>query len=612
MRGEEHQAFAGGGQACSQRGASHRVQPTLNLVEEQNLRRPHERASEREPSAYAGRQGLDREVKGGLEPALCGHTVHVVHRRILKRAGERQVRPRSQSAVKSAIVRHAPPHSTADTDAAARWAQNASGGPQQGRLACPIRTQDGDALTRMQPQVDAIEHAPRGAGEPQTREVDEPRPREDIQPDVAELKEGRCGHRGEPTKVSAGRLRCAMRAASVTPLWTGQSTSSLPRFDETYWDPHISRRNLADLVWRDPGLAELLEGLAGQRIVAGFADESAHRIFELVDAKPAPRGIRLWLKWDEAASRVRNVKVGLPVVCSWVMPEGWMASQGEVAALQRGVVMVDVSPNAWVYPWLERPFEDIMGAGQLFRGFDPTLTDATDLHATTHGARIQETLQVLGDQRRPLLAFFHDIGVFFAGRFVAPDEKNVVAFDRRRDIELKLTSVDGEALYWRPGQAVTVSSVAAGQTFSLRSRVTEGNGDVVFLERPDMLYRWDRRQQPRVLVGHRADVECHVPTQEPGAGVAYARSAGVVDLSVGGACVLLDASARDTFAVDVAPLLLLLPGQTRIRIAAELISSEPTTQGLYQVSLAFKEVTAETRVVLQRALGALGTADTQA
>jgi len=403
-----------------------------------------------------------------------------------------------------------------------------------------------------------------------------------------------------------------MRATSLTPLWTGQSTSSLPRFDESYWDPHISRRNLADLVWRDPGLAELLEGLAGQRIVAGFADESAHRVFELVDAKPAPRGIRLWLKWDEAASRVRNIKVGLPAICSWIMPAGWMATQGEVAALQRGVVMVDVSPNAWLYPWLERPFEDIMSAGQLFRGFDATLTDATDLHATTHAGRIQETLQILADQRRPLLAFFHGIGVFFAGRFVAPDERVVVAFERRRDIELKLTSVDGEALYCRPGEAVTISTVAAGQTFSLRSRVTEGNGNVIYLERPDMLYRWDRRQQPRVLVGHRGDVECHVPTQEPDASVAYRRAAGVVDLSVGGACVLLDAVARDAFAIDAAPLFLLLPGQTRIRLAAELISSEPTTQGLYQVSLAFREVPPETRVVLQRALGALGTSDTQA
>ena len=94
--------------------------------------------------------------------------------------------------------------------------------------------------------------------------------------------------------------------------------------------------------------------------------------------------------------------------------------------------------------------------------------------------------------------------------------------------------------------------------------------------------------------------------------MAYRRAAGVVDLSVGGACVLLDAVARDAFAIDAAPLFLLLPGQTRIRLAAELISSEPTTQGLYQVSLAFREVPPETRVVLQRALGALGTSDTQA
>ena len=403
-----------------------------------------------------------------------------------------------------------------------------------------------------------------------------------------------------------------MTATQFSPVTNDVPTGPLPglssdQIAETWWDPFLSRRNLGTFHWRDGALFDSLESLpaTGRVVVTGPNDVFVRR-YLVARVRRQGQGMVLSLERGEHASHVPPLWPGQTASCSWFHAGQWYGAQGHVDSAGRTSGVLDLPCTGWTFPLDEGLYGEVMSIGRLFAGFDPTLSDTSDVQALNHPLRLQEVLNGAQEMSRPALIFLHAVGIFVSGRFRAAgqgrrsDERaggfsggsvgrqpggfsggsggqqpgggfsggsggrgavgrppggfsgeSVGRHPGGGPLEVSLLSTDINGLSWRVGQALTVSTLVNGQTVAFRSRVVGGHDNTLLMERPEMFYRWERRKQPRYPVGNRPDVGLLVPVRGPGnAPVGQVRALGVLDVSQGGLSFVVDPVTADRLCLD--------------------------------------------------------------
>lgn len=309
---------------------------------------------------------------------------------------------------------------------------------------------------------------------------------------------------------------------------------------DTYWDPHLSRTNLAEPVFDDLGRRTGLDALCGAgRVVVTRGDDPAVQRYLLVGTRD-PAGRRcLELGHADTGGQGYAVDVGGAVNVSWFHAGAWFGASVHVLQAPAGGLVLDYPVTAYRFAVRDQLWASIDRLQRLFRGFDVTLSDLDGLTAVNHEERVLRYLNDALEDARPALLYLTAVDAIFSGRLLPPEGQRAPLQRGSAEIDLGVAGADLVGVDWRPGLEAVVSTMVRGDTLGFRTRVLQGRDARLRLAWPRALYRRQRRQLPRYPTGARGlvDFELNLP------GGATARPVRVLDVGLGGAALVVE---RDT------------------------------------------------------------------
>ena len=365
----------------------------------------------------------------------------------------------------------------------------------------------------------------------------------------------------------------------------------VPQLADSYWDPHLSRCNLAEPcfgnILEDCGLS--LQLGAGRAIVTADDDEEVRRY---ILEKVRVRGERTFLELGRADAdpKARRLRAGQPVHLSWTHNEAWWGANVHVAVVQSHSLIVDLPRTAFRFPIRSRLLDEVSNVARMFDSFDVTLFDTSEMTAVTHPGRVTELVGGAIDQSRPALMFLHNAGTFFAGRLVATPGAAVRWSARPPNtFELSLVGTDMVGVLWRPGVSVALTCLVNGLTVAFRTQIAGGQGPTVEMSWPENVFRRQRRQHYRVAVGSREIVEFRLPIQGASGPVkAAVKPFRVVDIGPRGAGLVVENDASAQLPDLIADAECELYGRTKIKLTVEVLSRMPFGEKYTRLCCAFR------------------------
>jgi hypothetical protein len=377
---------------------------------------------------------------------------------------------------------------------------------------------------------------------------------------------------------------------------------ALPDLVDTYWDPHLSRSNLAEPIFgnlgTDTGLTKLVG--AGRMLVAVDTDEDVRR-FLLESARVRDGKPQLILGRPDHPATVKAIRPGQSVRVSWTWEKAWWGCHTHAAEASAGGLVVDFPRTAFRFPVREHLWSDVGALARMFDGFDVGLSEVEDCQVVNHMGRICGLMNSAVEQERPLLILLSSIGTLFPGRLQTTDGTNLANPVRPpRTIDVHLFGTDLVGVGWRPDVPVTVCIVVNGLTIGFKSRILGGKDTRLTLQWPLTLLRRQRRQQARGIVGARDIIEFSLPIKNPlGVGSGVARPFRVLDVGPGGVGLVFDSQTARDVPGRIRDAELDLYGKLKFNASLEVVGRAPFGNGHVRLACAFRGLEARQERALE-------------
>ncbi len=377
---------------------------------------------------------------------------------------------------------------------------------------------------------------------------------------------------------------------------------ALPEVSDTYWDPHLSRINLAEPYFGnlsdDTGLKKQIG--AGRIIVSTDEDEDIRR-FLLERAKTQDGKVLLVLGRADQGVGVRPLRSGQSVRLSWTHDNAWWGCHVHVAEAHAGGVSVDFPRTAYRFPVRDHLWANVSTVARMFDGFDPTLSDLTDTQQVNNRGRISELLHAAIDQTRPALIWLVTPGTYFPGRLSPTPGTNLKDHLRPpRTIDLHLVGTDMVGLGWRIGQPVAVSVIVNGLTIGFKTKTAGGQDARIVLTWPDTIQRRQRRKMLRCALGAKELVDFRMPIRNAyGLPAGWARPFRVIDIGPGGASLIFDAHAAAGLGGMLKDVQIDLYGKVGFTVQLEVVARVPFGNGHVRLCCAFRGLEARQQRALE-------------
>lgn len=366
---------------------------------------------------------------------------------------------------------------------------------------------------------------------------------------------------------------------------------TLPEARDTYWDPSLSRINLAEPVFGDLANATGLNRQVGAGRVVVTTDEDDEIRRYLVDRlRAAPGQARIDLVRPDHGPNARPLRVGQALRLSWRHDGAWWGCHVHVAEVPLSGLVVDFPRTVYRFAVREQLWGNVTSMARMFEGFDITLADPSDATPVNHRGRIVDLLAGAVEQGRPCLVFLVTPGTFFPGLLQAPAGVNLRDPARPpRQIEVALAGTDMVGIGWRPGQPVAVSVVVNGLTIGFKTRTAGGQDARLALLWPDVVQRRQRRKVERCAVGAKELVDVRLPVRNAlGQISGEARPFRVVDIGPGGASLIFDARTATDVGAMVRDATIELYGRVTQSVAVEVVARVPFGNGYVRLCCAFR------------------------
>jgi hypothetical protein len=377
---------------------------------------------------------------------------------------------------------------------------------------------------------------------------------------------------------------------------------TLPEARDTYWDPHLSRINLAE-----PNFGNLahVTGLSKQlgagRIIITAEDDDEIRRYLLQKARVVGPKVFLELGRPDHNPTARPLRVGQAVRMSWSHDGCWWGCHVHVTEASQVSLVLDFPRTVYRFPVREQLWGNVSAMARMFEGFDVTLSDVTDAQPVNHRNRVTEILTAAIEQARPCLIFLLTPGTFFPGQLQATAGTNPRDVMRPpRTIDIQLVGTDMVGVGWRAGQPVAVSVVVNGLTIGFRTKTQGGQDARLTLAWPETLQRRQRRKVQRCAVGAKEMVDFRIPIVDSlGLSRGDARPFRVVDIGPGGASLIFDEPTANSLGSMLRDAEITLYGRLTQTVALEVVGRVPFGNGYVRFCCAFRGLEAKQERALE-------------
>lgn len=381
-----------------------------------------------------------------------------------------------------------------------------------------------------------------------------------------------------------------------------RAARTLPEARDTYWDPHLSRINLAEPCFgnlaHETGLSKQLG--AGRIIVTHEEDDDVRR-YLLQRARVQGQKVSLELGRPDHAATVRVLRVGQAVRMSWSHDGSWWGCHVHVAEATPATLVLDFPRTVYRFPVREQLWGSISAMARMFDGFDATLSDLTDSQPVNQRNRITELLASAVEQGRPCLIYLRTPGTFFPGQLQATPGTVLRDLVRPpRTVDVQLVGTDMIGVGWRAAQPVAVSLVVNGLTVGFRTTTVGGQDARISLAFPDVLQRRQRRKLMRCALGAKDLVDFRLPVANAlGVASGEARPFRVVDIGPGGASLIFDERTAADLGAMLRDVELSLYGRIKMNITLEVVDRVPFGNGYVRFCCAFRGLEARQERALE-------------
>lgn len=323
---------------------------------------------------------------------------------------------------------------------------------------------------------------------------------------------------------------------------------------DTYWDPHLTRTNLAEPVFEDLATSTGLAGLVGAgRVVCTVDDERFILRYLLARARVVGGMPLLDLTHGEHAREARALREGEAINFSWNSGDSWWGAKTHVASVDSDTASLVFPNTVYRFPVRHGMWGSVEGLAKLFEGFDVSLEDTSAMQPINHGRRIFEVMTSAIEQATPCLLLLKTAEAAFSG-YLVPGPKGLPKIQEQvasRPIEFRLAGTDAVGLSWRRGVRMSVTTLVAGMTVGFETMSRGGEDDRVEIRWPKSMWRRHRRVLPRVPLGNSGRLHVRLPIMGPlGVVSGVAKPFRVIDLSAGGVGLVLDRKASGQLAAE--------------------------------------------------------------
>lgn len=380
---------------------------------------------------------------------------------------------------------------------------------------------------------------------------------------------------------------------------------------DTYWDPYLSRCNLAD-----PALSDIERRSGLDRLVG------AGRV---ITNAPGGRGVCCWLLTGLARRDERPVLlldradvptyaempgVGEPVNVSWCHADTWWGGRAHVVRSARGKMVLQRPITVYAFPVRDRLWSSPERLAPMFRGFDTTfdLLEAQDPVGTNHEARVLDYLNQAMLDRRPALVYVPAVDTVFAGRFGMGEGQGRPPLSRAPALlDFVVAGTDLVGVGWRSGYEVAASLLVGGDTVRFRSQTAGGRDTRVQVRWPKELFVCQRRRVPRIPLGATNLVDFEIPLTSPlGVSAGTARPVRVLDIGIGGVALVFDNKVAAEIGPRIETCTTVLYGKTRLPVTIEVLERVRFGAQHTRYCCAFRGLDPMQRRALERLLLKLG------
>ncbi len=347
---------------------------------------------------------------------------------------------------------------------------------------------------------------------------------------------------------------------------------------DTYWDPQLSRSNLAEPVFGDIAERTGLERLAGAgRVVMTVGGE--HGVWRglLAALREADGRKYLVVGNVEPPPKAPPLRKGQPVALSWFVADCWWGARIHVAQVMDTALVLQFPVTAYSFPVRDHLWSSVDTLGRLFQGFDVALESSEEGIVTNAPARILRYVNEALADARPALLYLGLADTIFPGRLALASDQGKPPLRRiPATIDFAVGGADLVGLGWRPGIRVVVSLLVGGDTVAFRSEIVGGQDLRVQLRFPTELNVRQRRRHPRVPVGAQRVIDFAVPLTSPlGVGAGVSRPFRIIDLSAGGVGLVFDARASEILDGNLPGAICSLYGKLKFRVNLEVVEQIP-------------------------------------
>jgi len=371
---------------------------------------------------------------------------------------------------------------------------------------------------------------------------------------------------------------------------------------DTYWDPHLSRSNLAEPVFSDLAEVTGLERLVGAgRMVMTLGDFPYAWRWLLAGVRESGGTKYLVLGRPEAPAKAPPLEKGAPVALSWFHDEAWWGTRVHVAQVMGVGLVLQFPVTAYRFPVRDHLWSAVDTLGRLFTGFDVALEHDYDMTSSNHAMRIMGYLNSALLDARPALLFLGLADTVFPGRLAMGEGQGKPPLNRApRDIDFAIAGADMVGLGWRKGVKVVVSLLVRGDTVAFRSQVTGGRDSRVSIRWPLEIFIRQRRRTPRVPVGAQRVITFEVPlSNQLGASAGVARPFRVIDVSTSGVALVYDRRTAESLGGSLPDCTAVLYDRLRLPLHVEVLDTVPFGERHVRYCCAFRGLERKARRALE-------------
>ncbi len=377
---------------------------------------------------------------------------------------------------------------------------------------------------------------------------------------------------------------------------------------DTYWDPHLSRSNLAEPTFSDIAQTTGLTRLAGAgRIVLTVADFPDAWRWLLAGVREANGVKYIVLGRPETPAKAPQLEPGMPVNVSWFSDAAWWGARVHVAQVMGAGLVLQFPVTVYRFPVRDHLWSSVEALGKLFTGFDVALDHAEDTTTTNQPMRMLAYLNRAMVDARPALLFVGLADTIFPGRLTTGEGQPKPPINRQpHEMDFAIAGADMVGLGWRNGVKVVVSMLVGGDTVAFRTEVVGGRDNRVTVRWPGELYIRQRRSRPRIPVGAQRVLNFEVPLKSRlGTSAGVARPFRVVDISTGGVALVYDRGTNESLAGKLENCTAVLYDRLRLPVRLDVLDRLPFGERHIRYCCAFRGLDRKGRRALEVLCGKL-------